>query len=162
MELHKLDTETQIFFYEQDFYVFSNFSSFAIQWKGNRFDTSEAAYHWEKFRTTSPEIRRRIQFSTSAHEAFKIAEKNKHLRREDWDEVKEDIMFEILCAKVEQHEYVYRKLMASGDREIIEDSWRDDYWGWGPNKDGKNRLGNIWMKVRDKYRALPPLKFDEY
>jgi hypothetical protein len=48
-EYHKLDNERQVFFYEQDFYVLSNFSAFTLQWKGHRFDTSEAAYHWEKF-----------------------------------------------------------------------------------------------------------------
>ena len=48
IETHKLDTETQVFFYEQDYYVLSNFSAFTLQRKGLRFYTSEAAYHWEK------------------------------------------------------------------------------------------------------------------
>src|ERR1700723_138238 len=34
MKNHKLDTNTQVFFYEQDFYVLSNFSAFAIHWGG--------------------------------------------------------------------------------------------------------------------------------
>lgn len=38
--------------------------------------------------------------------------------------------------------------LATGDRELIEDSWRDDFWGWGPNRDGKNMLGKLWMEVR--------------
>ena len=57
-------------------------------------------------------------------------------------------MYRILKAKAEQHEYVRRKLLATGDRELIEDSWRDSFWGWGPNKDGQNMLGKLWMKVR--------------
>lgn len=32
--------------------------------------------------------------------------------------------------------------------KLIEDSWRDSYWGWGPNKDGNNHLGKLWMEVR--------------
>ena len=59
-----------------------------------------------------------------------------------------DVMRDILRAKVDQHEYVRRKLLATGDRELIEDSWRDDFWGWGPNKDGENHLGKLWMEVR--------------
>ncbi len=59
-------------------------------------------------------------------------------------------MFNIISAKVAQHKYVYKKLLETGNREIIEDSWRDDYWGWGPNKDGKNMLGKLWMKLRYK------------
>ena len=49
MELHGLDTEHEVFFYEQEFYVLSNFSAFSLMWQGHRFPTSEHAYHWEKF-----------------------------------------------------------------------------------------------------------------
>ena len=147
---HKLDTDKQVFFYEQDFYVLSNFSSFTLTWKGLRFDTSEAAYHWEKFATVAPSIATKIIFATSAHEAFKIAEANKHLRRSDWDDVKVEIMRNILRTKVEQHEYVRRKLIETGDRELVEDSWRDDFWGWGPDKNGLNMLGKLWMEIRSE------------
>lgn len=154
-EDHKLDTETQVFFYEQDFYVLSNFSAFTLEWRGRRFDTSEAAYHWEKFFGTGQHgIQEWIQTAPSAHEAFKIAERNKHLRRDDWDSAKISVMRAILREKVEQHEYVRRKLLATGDRELIEDSWRDDFWGWGPNRDGKNMLGKLWMEVRAEARAI--------
>jgi hypothetical protein len=156
IECHKLDSPTQVFFYEQDFYVLSNFSAFTLAWRGMRFDTSEAAYHWEKFTNPGlgrPSVRLAIASAPSAHEAFRIAQMHKHLRRPDWDEVKVDIMREILRAKVEQHEYVHRKLLATGDRELIEDSWRDDFWGWGPNRDGQNMLGKLWMELRAELRA---------
>ncbi len=116
-------------------------------WKGLRFDTSEAAYHWEKF-TESPYIQDEILNAISAHEAYKVAEKHKHLRRPDWDSIKVDVMRKILLAKVNQHEYVRRKLITTGNRELIENSWRDDFWGWGPNRDGKNQLGKLWMEIR--------------
>lgn len=151
-ETHKLDTDKQVFFYEQDFYVLSNFSAFTLQWMGIRFDTSEAAYHWEKFKGAGrDDIRAQIRLAPSAHEAFKIAERNKAYRRPDWDAVKVGVMRRILRAKAEQHEYVRRKLLETGDRELIEDSWRDDYWGWGPNRDGQNMLGKIWMVIRDEF-----------
>lgn len=153
MELHKLDTEHQVFFYEQDFYVLSNFSAFNLLWKGRLFPTSEHAYHWEKFEQGARSddgkyVRDIIKIAASAHEAFKLAEGWKALRRQDWDDVKVDVMRDILWAKVVQHEYVRRKLLATGARELIEDSWRDDFWGWGPNRDGQNMLGKLWMEIR--------------
>lgn len=161
MELHKLDTEKQVFFYEQDFYVLSNFSSFRVKWCGVDFDTSEHAYHFQKFRPhmdpgsdEQHRIRGEIMHARSAHDAFKLAEAHKHLRRPDWDAVKLVIMRDILRAKANQHEYVRRKLMATGDRELVEDSWRDDFWGWGPNRDGQNMLGKTWMLVRDEFRQI--------
>ncbi len=133
----KLDTNTQVFFYEQDFYVLSNFSSFKIDWKGHRFATSEEVYHWEKFDCEGgATVQRAIENAPSAHAAFKIAEARKDCRRSDWDAAKVIIMRDILRAKAAQHEYVRRKLLATGDRELIENSWRDDFWGWGPNRDG--------------------------
>ena len=159
MANHKLDTDTQVFFYEQDFYVLSNFSAFTLQWNGWRFDTSEAVYHWEKFAHMNEvgiegpaqhecDICWIIRRAASAHEAFKIAEANKPSRHPDWDRIKVDVMRKILRAKADQHEYVRRKLLATGDRELIEDSWRDDFWGWGASRNGLNMLGKLWMEVR--------------
>lgn len=152
----KPDNDRKVFFYEQDFYVLSNFSSFAIVWQGLRFPTSEHAYHWEKFKDGHNEhAALQIRRASSAHEAFKIAERAKDTRRRDWDAVKVDIMRDILRVKASQHEYVARKLLATGDRELIEDSWRDNFWGWGPNRHGQNMLGKLWMEVRAEMRASP-------
>src|ERR1700730_10319374 len=104
-EHHKLDNARQVFFYEQDFYVLSNFSAFRLFWKGVRFDTSEIAYHWEKFHH-APDIQLELLHARSSHDAFKLAERLKEYRRADWDVVKVDIMRHILRAKAEQHEYV--------------------------------------------------------
>ncbi len=40
-------------FYEREYYIFSNFSAFAIMWKGYFCMTSEHAYHTEKFEDES-------------------------------------------------------------------------------------------------------------
>ena len=157
MELHGLDTETHVFFYEQDFYVLSNFSAFNLERDGLTFPTSEHAYHYEKFATDEmgprSDVGYEVMTAPSAHEAFKIAERNKHLRRPDWDAVKVEIMRDILRAKAAQHEYVRRKLLATGDRTLVENSWRDDFWGCGADNCGHNMLGKLWMEVRAELRA---------
>lgn len=158
VEYHGLDTPERVCFYEQDFYVLSNFSAFNLRWEGHTFPTSEHAYHWCKFppRTIDAAgvfVRDRLREAPSAHEAFKMAERWKPLRYEAWDSMKVDVMRSILRAKADQHEYVRRKLLATGDRELVENSWRDDFWGWGPNRDGQNMLGKLWMEVRAELRA---------
>lgn len=146
----KVDDDFHVRFYEQEFYVLSNFSAFTLQWQGHRFDTSEAAYHYEKFRDTAPETAEAIRTAPSAHEAFKLADAHRDQQRPDWDDVKLDIMRAILRAKVDQHEYVRRKLLETGDRILVEDSWRDDFWGIGEDGKGQNWLGRLWMEVRDE------------
>lgn len=153
-----LDTSERVRFYEHDFYPLSNFSAFPIRWPVNGSDaydapflTSEHVYHWEKLRYSDNDAARRIRTGgLSAHEAFKIGQTGK--RRKDWDFVKVDVMREILRAKVRQHEYVKRKLLETGNRELVEDSWRDDFWGWGPERTGKNMLGKLWMEIRSEIR----------
>ena len=60
-------------------------------------------------------------------------------------------MKDVLREKVLQHPYVKKKLLESGDKELVEDSWRDGFWGWGPNKDGENHLGKLWMEIREQF-----------
>ncbi|MEK7635373.1 MAG: NADAR family protein [Patescibacteria group bacterium] len=147
--MHRLDNEKQILFYENEFYVFSNYSSFALEWKDKLYPTSEHAYHSEKFEDEN--LKEQIRNARSAHDSQKFSEANKDKYREDWGDVRVQIMKEILRAKVEQHPYVKKKLLESDGKELIEDSWRDNFWGWGPNKDGQNQLGKLWMEIREEF-----------
>lgn len=149
---YKMDTDEIVCFYEQEFYVLSNFSSFAIEYQGEVWPTSEHLYHSFKF-PNNPEIRERIRLARSAHDAYQIAQRCKAQRREDWDVVKCAHMLKILRLKVAQHPYVKTKLIETRDRVLVEDSWRDDYWGWGPEKNGQNMLGVLWAEVREEVLA---------
>lgn len=146
------DTDDRVFFYERDFYCLSNFSSFCLLWGGRKFATSEAAYHSEKF-PDHPEIQSAILLAPSAHEAFRMAREHERAMRVDWADVRVDVMRRILRAKVEQHPYVLRKLLQTGSREIVEDSWRDSFWGWGDDRAGANMLGHLWMELREQIRS---------
>lgn len=149
-----LDNESEIFFYEQEFYVFSNFSSFQIVHKSRIFQTAEHLYHWYGFYLSdhpeAKEISERIYRARSAHDAFKLAQLHKSKQVVSWDEIKQEIMYSILKLKVDQHDYVKQKLIESKGRVLIENSWRDSFWGWGPNRDGLNVLGKLWMKLRSE------------
>lgn len=59
-------------------------------------------------------------------------------------------MEDICRHKLQQNQYVYDKLLLTGDMEIIEDSTKDSFWGWGPDRKGENQLGKIWMRLRDE------------
>ena len=149
--INKPGQEDKIFFYPKEFYVFDNFSSFQIEYNGILFPTSEHAYQAMKFIKTNPEIFEKIKNARSAHDAQKIATENKDEVDKEWNKKKRLIMKNILRNKINQHPYVLKKLLQSGNREIVEDSWRDSVWGWGENKDGQNLLGQIWMELREEY-----------
>lgn len=139
--------------YEREFYCFSNFSSFAVKWKGRLWPTSEHAYQAAHFFKTAPKLAEKIYKSRSAHEAYKIAKANAGQSPKNWDEIKVKIMEEIVRCKLKQNPYVMHKLMQTGKRKIVEDSPKDDFWGWGERKNGRNELGKVWMRLRDEIFA---------
>ena len=71
-----------------------------------------------------------------------------------WHEKKVAVMEDVLRAKLMQHEDVLGVLKRSGKRQIVENSPIDDFWGCGPKSNGKNMMGVLWMKLRDKRRIL--------
>jgi len=149
---HGLDTDNTVYFYEQEFYVLSNFSCFKLLWKGVDFLCSEVAYHWERF-PEAPEVRMALLNARSAHDAYTIAQAYKHLQRLDWSDIKKDVMKELCRAKANQHLYVKKKLMETGQRLLVENSWRDGYWGSGEDGRGQNWLGHIWMDLRTEFEG---------
>lgn len=141
-----------VLFYECEQYPCSNFSSFEVVWRGETWKTSEYAYQAAKFE--DKKIRDAIKNARSSHDAMKLAKMvYNDKKRKDWYDIKLSVMEEILRAKLSQHFYVQKKLLQTGDRELIENSPRDAYWGWGPDKKGQSHLGKIWMKLRNELRA---------
>ena len=139
-------------FYPREFYPFDNFSSFKVEWNGYLFASVEEAYQAASFMGSDEELVEKIKKSHFADEAQRIAYANRDKRREDWDDVKISIMEELLRLKIEQNPYVKKKLLQTEDYMIVEDSPKDDFWGWGPNRDGQNNLGKLWMKLREELK----------
>jgi ribA/ribD-fused uncharacterized protein len=70
--------------------------------------------------------------------------------REDWFEVKLDIMRRADGAKFTQHPELAAALLATADAELIEDSPFEPYWGVGRDGQGLNWAGRVLMEVRLK------------
>ncbi len=155
---HGLDDDRRVCFYEQDYYCLSSFSAFSILWSGKRFDTLEHLYHYLKFDPHHPEACRAIHEAPSAHAAFRLSRELQGLKRADWDGIKIGVMRRLIRTKVDQHEYVRRKLLDTGDRVLVENSWRDGFWGWGPDERGQNVLGELWMELRAELRRAEGLR----
>ena len=118
--------------------------------QGKIWPTSEHAYQAAHFFKTAPTLAHKIYKAKSAHEAFKLAKANADKAPKNWEEIKVAIMEDIVRHKLRQHPYVMHKLKQTGKRLIVEDSPKDDCWGWGPKRNGRNELGKVWMKVRSE------------
>ena len=136
-------------FYPREFYPLDNFSSFKVEVDGYLYASLEEAFQSMLFLPDYKEISEKIKKSHSAHEAQKIMFENiDKVKYSNEEQV--EIMEKLLRLKIEQNPYVKKKLLETKDYLIVEDSPKDSFWGWGPNRDGENRLGKLWMKLRDE------------
>ena len=98
----------------------------------------------------------KIRKCGSAREAFELARSPRYQAwlHPDWHKgVKDNVMHLAVKEKFSQHEDLKKKLLQTGEKEIIEHTTNDSYWGdgggWGR---GQNRLGKILMQVRSELR----------
>lgn len=72
--------------------------------------------------------------------------------REDWDEVKDEIMEKFQKAKFHPGSLLAKKLVDTYPETIIEgNSWGDTYWGVDlETGEGENRLGKLLMSIRQE------------
>ncbi len=142
-------------FYPGEFYALSNFAAFRLDdWLGRSWPTSEHAYHGARFFEADDELFEEVWTAASAHEAFKVVRRGKNIERQrpSWDAEKVATMEQICRLKLGQHAYVRSSLIRTGNLDIIEDSPKDAFWGWGENRQGRNELGKIWMNLREELR----------
>jgi ribA/ribD-fused uncharacterized protein len=131
-----------------------------VQWPlivgGMRFRSSEALYQACRF-PHRPDIQELIIAARGALVAKKIAREHESDSRSDWMDVRVPIMRWCVGVKLAQY---YQKMGAllrdTGDRPIVELSWKDDFWGAVPDAadsnalKGRNVLGLMLVELRAK------------
>jgi len=130
-------------------WVFSNFSPHPVVAYGIKWPTSEHLFQALKFKGSDDEYFNEIAKAKTPAMAKRLGRSRKHPLRDDWEEVKDEVMYFIIHAKATQNSEVLDELLATGKREIVENSPSDAYWGCGKDGEGRNQLGKALMQVRD-------------
>lgn len=128
--------------------TYSNYGFFkdGVFWK-----TSEHYYQAQKFMDSDTKIR--IQNAETPKIASTIGRDRKLNLRSDWEEIKQDVMFDAVYYKFKQNKDILQKFLNTGNARIVEATVKENYWGCGPNNDGQNNYGKILIKVREKLRT---------
>lgn len=149
MENLEKNKEKVLFWNEKgEFACFSNFSIYPLMYDGVLWPTTEHAYQAAKF--DDQKTKDEILNAGSPLEAFNIGRDSKNILRKDWYEKRAIVMESIVREKIKQYPEVYEMLIKTGDREIVEASPIDPFWGWGSDEKGENNMGKIWMKLRSE------------
>lgn len=132
-------------------YVFlSNFYPYPITYDGTEYPTVEHAFQCAK--TVDLKEKAEVMRSVLPGAARKIG--HRITCRADWEEVKRDVMLEILRIKFSP-DRLGAMLLATGESPLIEgNTWGDRYWGQSPLGVGENHLGKLLMQIRTEFNDL--------
>ncbi len=137
-------------FHEEQYRFLSNFYEARVAYNGLVYGSNEAAFQAQKCMTEEE----KIPFTGYGPGKSKGLGRRVPLRP-DWEQVKVGIMEEIVRAKFTQHPELAAKLLATGDKVLVEgNTWGDTCWGVDMRTgQGENHLGRILMKVREELRS---------
>ena len=143
-------SELTVFFFIGQHQALDNFAAFSLEWNGILWPTLEHAYQAAKFEDDS--IIQRIKKARSPYEAKSIVREKEFASKvsPDWNSRKVATMKALMQCKVGQHSLIKEILLGTQKAQLVEDSPFDSFWGTGPNGDGKNMIGLLWMEIRDE------------
>jgi type I restriction enzyme S subunit len=135
-------------------------SGFPLEVNGIRIRTSEALYQALRF-PHLPEVQRLIIEQASPMAAKMKGKPHRANSRPDWDFVRVALMRWCLRVKLASNSPRFGALLReTGDRPIVEDSHKDDFWGAKRVADGslvgQNVLGRLLMETRDLVHPSSP------
>lgn len=139
--------------FEGKYSFLSNFYAAQTIYEGTLYPTSEAAYQAAK--TVNGSERMNILMACTPDDAKHLG--RKVTIRPDWEEIKDDVMYEIVKNKF-CNPGLAAKLLKTGDEVLCEGNyWHDNYWGACECPKCKmlprrNQLGKTLMRVREELK----------
>lgn len=129
---------------------FSNFALFPIKIKGKTWKTSEHYFQAQKFDNKAHQ--EKIRKAASPMMAAQLGRTRKVRIRKNWDNIRDNVMYDALVAKFSQHQELKELLISTGEKILIEHTENDSYWGDGGDGSGKNKLGKLLMRLRASFQ----------
>lgn len=143
---------------ETGYEFLSNFHPSTVRFEGILYATVEHAYQASK--TKDPKLRKIIASAPGPWEAKKLGKGL--VLREDWSEVRTNIMRGLIREKF-QNPFLGHRLLKTGEAKLVmNNKWNDRFWGICRGA-GENWLGKILMEVREELKqegtALADIQF---
>jgi ribA/ribD-fused uncharacterized protein len=156
---------SEIVFFKKTKEAFGGLSNmaagFPLEINGVPMLTSEALYQACRF-PHLPEVQQLIIKERSPMTAKMIGKPYRSQSREDFEDIKVEIMRWCLRVKLAQNFIEFgRLLLTTNNKPIVEDSHKDSFWGAVRDKKdgdilrGVNALGRLLMQLREQYLENP-------
>lgn len=156
-------TDTHVFFWGGEF---SNWFNCYFEYQDQEFFNSEQAFMWEKARFfRDEEMAELILHTQNPSDAKKLGRKVRGFDTERWMIGSYAYMVAVNLAKYSQNPRLREKLLATGDKTLVEASPHDKIWGIGMSENnpncldetlwqGMNLLGKALMEVRKQLKQV--------
>ena len=135
----------------------SNFYMSPIEYEGIVYPSNEHAFQAAK--TTSIDLRKMIAKLPTPGQS-KRAGRGLVLRA-NWESIKISVMRQLIQTKFAKNTQLAKKLLETGDAELIEgNSWNDFTWGCVKQNGkwvGQNHLGKLLMEQRENLKMYNPV-----
>lgn len=147
-----------IYFYshKKEHGYLSNFYPSYISVNGIIYPTTE--HYFQACKMETYEDHEKVRKSSSPYIAARLGRSLK--MRDDWFQVRDNIMLEALRYKFHQHRDLFSKLVETGNVDLVEHTKKDNYWADGGDGTGHNMLGKLLMQVRSECQFMASLGFE--
>jgi hypothetical protein len=175
-DLHKLpahilpgtkSSDKRVAFFGKDA-VFSNFHPATFTVDGVNYNCTEQFYHVQKAECFKDD--ERAAKMMKLNDPVAIMHLGKHVSNFDqkiWEQTRRGVMLRGNMAKYKQNPHLRKVLLSTGDKELMESSPHDTYWGTGIGLRskfalnsltfrGQNHMGQTLTIVREHMKALGP------
>lgn len=131
--------------FKNEYYFLSNMYPCSVMFEGKIYPSAESAFQAAKL--INPE-ERNVFTSLDGYKAKRLG--RKVVLRPDWENIKVNIMYQILLDKFTRNSKLKIKLLQTEGSILIEgNTWNDTFWGFDIRKKaGENILGQLLMDIR--------------
>ena len=137
-----------ISFFDGDYSFLANSFESPVEYEGIKYSSVEHAFQASK--TDNKEEKEKIMNASSPTKARVIG--RRVTKKDNWEDTKNDIMYQICLNKFKDNEELKKKLLSTGNYNLINGNTSEDTY-WGVCKEvGDNYLGKILMQIREELK----------
>ena len=130
--------------------MLSSYSRHGFELEGVHWPSVEHYFQGMKFE--DPGEQENVRLAKHPRIARRLGRRRRVKIRSDWSKLRRVIMTRATYTKCRTHPEVAQRLLATGEKTLVETSQYDYFWGCGRDRRGSNVYGAVLMDVRKKLR----------
>lgn len=107
-------------------------------------------HYYQSMKFDDEQTKNKIRSAETPELAQKLGKPWFKRKRKDWHKIQTTVMTRALYTQCKSYNEIAGALLETGDKQIIENSQFDYFWGCGRDNRGDNHYGKVLMNIRAK------------